>query len=98
MILIASGVTVDLLAVLLYTQARGAQCGPVCTGIDYDDYRDHEAKASTLRLASIGFAAAGTTLLGLGVWSYLQHRRERRVDVGVVPTAGGGAVVLGGRF
>lgn len=98
MILMASGVTIDLLGLLLYTQARGAQCGPVCTGIDYDEYREKEDKASTLRLASLGFAAAGTGLLGFGVWSYLKHRRERRVEVGVVPTADGGAVVLGGSF
>lgn len=97
-ILIASGVTIDLLGLLLYTQARGAQCGPVCTGIDYDAYREKEDQASTLRLTSLGFAAAGTGLLGFGVWSYLKHRRERRVEVGLVPTAGGGAVVLGGRF
>jgi tetratricopeptide (TPR) repeat protein len=96
--LIGSGVAVDLVALLVYQQARAAQCDRVCTGITYDAYQDKESRASNLRATAIVLGGAGTIALGVGVWRRLSRPRERAVDVSVLPTRGGGAVVLDGRF
>lgn len=97
MVLIGSGVAIDLAALLFYRQARDAQCDTVCTNITYDEYQSREARASRLRLTSVALASAGTLALGVGVYR-LVTRRRRTTDVALLPTADGALFVLDGRF
>lgn len=97
-VLIGGGVALDLLALLVYHQARDAQCDPVCEDITYAEYLAKEERAANLRLTSIALASVGTVVLGVGTWRYLSRRRARTVDVALVPTSGGATFVLDGRF
>jgi hypothetical protein len=97
-VLIGSGVALDLLALLVYHQARDAQCDTVCTEITYDEYQAKEDRAANLRLTSIALASVGTVVLGVGTYRYLARRRARTVDVALVPTTSGAAFVVDGRF
>lgn len=96
--LVGGGLVLDAAAIVVYLEARKSQCDGVCTGITYDEYRDRESRASNLRLTAVVLGAAGTAAIGVGVWRYLAHRRARHVEVAVMPTAGGGAFVVAGRF
>ncbi len=97
MVLVGGGVAIDLLALLVYHQARDAQCDAVCTNITYDEYQAKESRASKLRLTSVALASAGTVMLGVGLYRHLTHRR-RTVDVALLPTTAGATLVLDGRF
>lgn len=96
--LIGGGLVLDAAAFYVYFEARRSQCGGVCTGITYDAYQDRESRASNLRLTAVVLGAAGTAAIGVGVWRYLAYRRARRVEVAVMPAAGGGTFVVAGRF
>jgi hypothetical protein len=97
--LVGGGVAAEVAAIVIYTRARSAQCGdPVCNGVTYDAYLAAEDRARSLRLTSIIVAGVGGALLAGGAVRYLTHARRREPTVGLVPTRGGGTLVLGGRF
>jgi hypothetical protein len=86
-------------AVVLYIQARNAQCGdPVCTTLTYDEYLDAEDRAKSLRLTSVIVAGAGAVLLGGGIYRFATHQRRSEPHVSFVPTDGGAAFSFSGRF
>lgn len=100
MTLLVGGVVAGGAAVMLYVQARGAQCGdPVCTELTYDEYLDAEDRAKTLRLTSLVVAGAGAALLGGGLYRFATRDTGRREpSVSLVPTRDGATLTLRGRF
>lgn len=100
MTLLVGGAVAGGAAVVLYVQARGAQCGdPVCTELTYDEYLDAEERAKTLRLTSLIVAGAGAVLLGGGLYRFATHDGGRREpSVALVPTRDGAALTVRGRF
>ncbi len=98
--LLGGGVAAEVVAVLIYTQARSAQCGdPVCSNLTYDAYQAAEDQARSRRLTSVIVAGVGGALLAGGVVRYLtRDDRDRETSLSVRPTGGGAEVVLGGRF
>ena len=99
--LVGGGVLAGVVGIVLYGQALSAQCGdPVCTGIDYDDFLEQRDRADRLRTNAIIAGGIGGALIIGGVLRYAlrDSSPSRRVDVGVAPAGGGGAVVVGGRF
>ncbi|MBZ0238693.1 MAG: hypothetical protein K8M05_40660 [Deltaproteobacteria bacterium] len=87
-------------AVVLYVQARGAQCGdPVCTELSYEAYLDAEDKAKRLRLTSAIVAGAGAVLLGGGIYRFATRDKGRREpSLSLVPTHDGAALTFSGHF
>ena len=98
--LLVGGVLAEGAAVVLYVQARNAQCGdPVCTDMTYEEYLDAEDKARSLQLTSIIVAGAGAVFLGGGVYRFVTRDKGRREpSVTLVPTRGGAALSFAGRF
>jgi hypothetical protein len=97
--LFIGGLVAEGAAVVLYVQARNAQCGdPVCTDLTYDEYLDAEDKAGKLRLTSIVVAGAGAVLLGGGIYRFATRDRRRTPALSLVPTHDGAAVTFSGRF
>jgi tetratricopeptide (TPR) repeat protein len=97
--LLVGGLVAEGAAVVLYVQARNAQCGdPVCTDLTYDEYLDAEDKAKKLRLTSIIVAGVGGVFLAGGVYRFATHDRRREPAVTLVPTSGGAALSFSGRF
>lgn len=97
--LFLGGLIAEGAAVVLYIQARNAQCGdPVCTELTYDEYLDAEDKARRLRLTSVVVAGAGAVLLGGGLYRFATHDRRRARTLSLVPTHDGAAITFSGRF
>lgn len=98
--LFLGGVIAEGAAVVLYVQARSAQCGdPVCTDLTYDEYVDGEDRAKQLRLTSIIVAGAGAVLLGGGIYRFVTRDQGRREpSLTLVPTRDGAALSFSGRF
>lgn len=97
--LLIGGLLAEGAAVVLYVQARNAQCGdPVCTELSYDEYLDAEDKAKKLRLTSIVVASSGAVLLGGGVYRFATRGKRSSSSVSLTPTPGGAALSFSGRF
>ena len=97
--LLVGGLVAEGAAVVLYVQARNAQCGdPVCTELTYDEYLDAEDKAKKLRLTSLIVAGVGGVFLAGGVYRFATHDKRREPAVTLVPTRGGAALSFSGRF
>ncbi|HUQ06255.1 MAG TPA: hypothetical protein VM261_27310 [Kofleriaceae bacterium] len=97
--LFLGGLVAEGAAVVLYVQARNAQCGdPVCTDLSYDEYVDAEDKAKKLRLTSVVVAGAGAVLLGGAIYRFATRDQRRAPSVSFVPTHDGAAVTFSGRF
>jgi tetratricopeptide (TPR) repeat protein len=97
--LFIGGLVAEGAAVVLYVQARNAQCGdPVCTELTYDEYLDAEDKAKKLQLTSIVVAGAGAVLLGGAIYRFSTRDQRRAPALSLVPTHDGAAVTFSGRF
>ncbi len=62
------------------------------------DYNRFSSRASTEGVAAIVTAAAGATLITFATVRWLRAGNRAKADVAIVPTASGGALVVGGRF
>lgn len=94
------GLVTGLVAAGVYVYAWREACwGDTCTGA-YDDYLARRDRASRLGLAAgiVGGVAGALVLTGAVRYALRDDDPDARFEAAIAPAAGGGAVVVSGRF
>jgi len=97
---LATGVVFGLLAKSRWEDAKDVCGGSTACANDSDtEYAQALADSARTRAnASTGLVIGGAIIAGVGAYLWVTAPKQRVVEVGAVPTSGGGSLVVSGRF